>query len=473
MSLRIRRGTDAQRQTLTFDQGEVVYTTDTKKVYIGDGITAGGTNILATSAGSGVTFNATTQQFDFNTSVLGITTSDVAEGSRKYFTTQRAQDAAAALFTATGSPPSSGTIVGTIATGTIVLNTADLALVNGTRMQISGAGGNGISAGTYYVVSAVGTSVVLANSLTNATNSVQITGISTGSVTSTTYTAGGTSSGITFVYDDVNNVINVVSNGTTSLINDTNPRLGANLGLNNFNITGTGNINTTGTLGVSGGLSRDLSLNSFNLTGTGNVTTTGQLSLTLASNLLGSIITVNGISSAGVSSTAISLKSTRASNAALQNNDIIGTVSYDAWTGSVSTKAVNMIATMASNLTGNNFNSKLIIYTLNSDTNYRPFIFDQNGQFSSLLLGLTSFTTAQITGSGVSLTAGSMVYNSDFKSFQVYNGTQLSTMLNLGVGTVPASSTAVGVKGQTFVDDTYFYIATGVNSWRRVALSTF
>jgi hypothetical protein len=48
----------------------------------------------------------------------------------------------------------------------------------------------------------VGTSVVLANSLANATNSVQITGISTGSVTSTTYTAGGTSSGITFVYDE-------------------------------------------------------------------------------------------------------------------------------------------------------------------------------------------------------------------------------------------------------------------------------
>jgi hypothetical protein len=66
-----------------------------------------------------------------------------------------------------------------------------------------------------------------------------------------------------------------------------------------------------------------------------------------------------------------------------------------------------------------------------------------------------------------------MTYNSDFKSFQVYNGTQFSTLLNLGVATAPASSAATGVKGQTFVDDTYFYIATGVNSWRRVALSTF
>ena len=254
MSLRIRRGTDAQRQSLTFDQGEVVYTTDTKKLYIGDGITAGGQNILATSAGAGVTFNATTQLFDFNTAALGITTSDVTEGSRKYFTSQRAQDAAASLFTATGSPTSSGSITGTIATGTIVLNSADSALVNGSRMVIAGAGGNGISAGTYYVVSSVGTSVVLANSLANATNSVPITGINTGSVTSTTYTAGGTDSGITFTYDSVNHVINVVSTGSTSLINDTNPRLSANLNILNYSITssGTGVINITGNI-TSGG----------------------------------------------------------------------------------------------------------------------------------------------------------------------------------------------------------------------------
>ena len=254
MSLRIRRGTDAQRQTLTFDQGEVVYTTDTKKLYVGDGITAGGQNILATSGGAGVTFNATTQQFDFNTVALGLTTSDVTEGTRKYFTTQRAQDAAASLFTATGSPSSSGTITGTIATGTIVLASADASLVQGSRMVIAGAGGNGISAGTYYVVSAVGTSVVLASSLANATNGTAITGINTGSVTGTTYTAGGTDSGITFSYDSVNHVMNVVSSGTTSLINDNNPRLSANLNLLNYNIvsTGTGVINITGNITSAG-----------------------------------------------------------------------------------------------------------------------------------------------------------------------------------------------------------------------------
>lgn len=43
MALRIRRGTDAERQTITPAVGELIYTTDTKLVYVGDGLTVGGT----------------------------------------------------------------------------------------------------------------------------------------------------------------------------------------------------------------------------------------------------------------------------------------------------------------------------------------------------------------------------------------------------------------------------------------------
>ena len=42
MALRIRRGTDAERQSVTFASGEIVYTTDTKALYVGDGTTVGG-----------------------------------------------------------------------------------------------------------------------------------------------------------------------------------------------------------------------------------------------------------------------------------------------------------------------------------------------------------------------------------------------------------------------------------------------
>lgn len=51
MALRLRRGTDAERQLITPVEGELIYTTDTKLLYVGDGSTAGGS--LVTGAGGG------------------------------------------------------------------------------------------------------------------------------------------------------------------------------------------------------------------------------------------------------------------------------------------------------------------------------------------------------------------------------------------------------------------------------------
>lgn len=39
---KLRRGTDAQRKLVIFDQGEIVYTTDTKRVFVGTGVLSGG-----------------------------------------------------------------------------------------------------------------------------------------------------------------------------------------------------------------------------------------------------------------------------------------------------------------------------------------------------------------------------------------------------------------------------------------------
>jgi hypothetical protein len=49
MPLRLRRGTDSTRTSITPVQGEPIYTTDTKKLFIGDGTTAGGVEIGGTS----------------------------------------------------------------------------------------------------------------------------------------------------------------------------------------------------------------------------------------------------------------------------------------------------------------------------------------------------------------------------------------------------------------------------------------
>ena len=45
MALLIRRGTDAERTGKVFQEGELIYTTDTKEVYIGDGVTPGGKSV--------------------------------------------------------------------------------------------------------------------------------------------------------------------------------------------------------------------------------------------------------------------------------------------------------------------------------------------------------------------------------------------------------------------------------------------
>ena len=372
MSLRIRRGTDAQRQTLTFDQGEVVYTTDTKKVYIGDGITAGGVNVLANSAGQGVTFNPTTQAFDFSTNNLNLTTSAVSEGANKYFTTQRAQDAAASLFTNVGSPATTGTVAGTVATGTVtLLATPSPLLEQGEKFSVIGTGGGGLTAGgTFYVISNIGTSVVLANSLANAMSSTAITTLSTASLTGTTYSSGGINVGITFTYDPVTHTVTANSSGVTSVVSDTSPSLGGNLTLNSRNITGTGNIDIVGSVKATTGLGGNLPLNSFSINGTGGINITGTVTATTLSTstlTLGTSSTVNGnginfnignsiffnsspaadtpfltyfTASANTLSSIVSLAKSRGtvfSPASVISGDSLGSASYAGFTGSAFT----------------------------------------------------------------------------------------------------------------------------------------
>ena len=69
MALQLRRGTSGTRTTITPAAGELIYTTDTKLVYVGDGSTAGGTAV----SGGGLTdiVNDTTPQLGGNLDVNG------------------------------------------------------------------------------------------------------------------------------------------------------------------------------------------------------------------------------------------------------------------------------------------------------------------------------------------------------------------------------------------------------------------
>lgn len=60
MALRLRRGTNAERQLITPAEGEIVYTTDTKLLYVGDGSTVGGVPVGGGEGGGSATLSGLT-----------------------------------------------------------------------------------------------------------------------------------------------------------------------------------------------------------------------------------------------------------------------------------------------------------------------------------------------------------------------------------------------------------------------------
>ena len=72
MALRLRRGTDAERLLITPVEGELIYTTDTKLLYAGDGSTAGGNVVTGSGGGGATTLDALT-----DTDLTGAADNDV------------------------------------------------------------------------------------------------------------------------------------------------------------------------------------------------------------------------------------------------------------------------------------------------------------------------------------------------------------------------------------------------------------
>ena len=56
IQVQLRKGTSAQNSAFTGKSGELIYATDTKELFIHDGVTAGGTNVAASVADDSVTF---------------------------------------------------------------------------------------------------------------------------------------------------------------------------------------------------------------------------------------------------------------------------------------------------------------------------------------------------------------------------------------------------------------------------------
>ena len=77
MALRLRRGTESERQNLVTPllEGELIYVTDTGKLYIGNGTATGGVEVIGSGGGGGG--GATTLDALTDTDLLGLTDGDV------------------------------------------------------------------------------------------------------------------------------------------------------------------------------------------------------------------------------------------------------------------------------------------------------------------------------------------------------------------------------------------------------------
>ena len=80
IQVQLRKGTSAQNSAFTGQSGELIYTTDTKELFIHDGVTPGGTNVAASVADDSVTF-AKIEKIADETILGNVTgdTSDIAE----------------------------------------------------------------------------------------------------------------------------------------------------------------------------------------------------------------------------------------------------------------------------------------------------------------------------------------------------------------------------------------------------------
>jgi len=200
MSLRIRRGTESQRLATVAEAGEILWTTDQRKLWVGTGASnnpgnASMVNVGKGLAGTGLVWNDTDQVLEVGN--FSITTTDVSEGTNLYFRTDRAQTATQAMFTS----------------------------VDATHTGIS------------FLYNDIDQTV-------NATVSLSIDDLSDVQIVGTPATNS------VLKYNGASWTASTDTVGMTSLQQDTTPTLGGDLDLNSNDITGTGNIDVTGVLNV-------------------------------------------------------------------------------------------------------------------------------------------------------------------------------------------------------------------------------
>ena len=281
-----------------------------------------------------------------------------------------------------------------------------------------------------------------------------------------------TSGGITFTW----NGTNWVSSKNTTVLSDTTPQLGGNLDLNSQDITGTGNINVTGTVTAT---SFSGTLNSSDLTGAlpalDGSALTGAGTTTTAEWTLGAdgsnhyTFTGPGVTD-GATDPTIYL--TRGQTYKFKNRS--GGHPFRIQTSFQNTGGTAYNDGITNNAAGNgedlywevrNDTPDTLYYQCTSHTNMSGRINMIGGE--SKVVGLTS-TTATARDAGITTATGSIVYVPDV-GLQVYTGNvagwktiaDTDASLNTVTATGGSVTTIGGYKVHTFTSSGTFVISEG------------
>lgn len=227
MALQIRRGTNAERQLITPLQGEMIFTTDTKKLFVGDGTTAGGIAVDTTSGGGGGTDTNTTYLISAETASGGanlrLTGSDASVDDVKL--------AAGANVTITRTDASTITIASTATSTVANLSDLDDVAISGTPSSgqvlkwngtawapgtdnTGGGGGGATTLDELLDVVITGTPAngeVLSYNGTNWANTTALTANDIRDEAAAIFTEG-THTGISFTYDNVGKTLDATVN---------------------------------------------------------------------------------------------------------------------------------------------------------------------------------------------------------------------------------------------------------------------
>lgn len=457
MALQIRRGTDAERQSVTPKEGELIYTTDTNRLWVGGKIapspslTPGG--ILVSGSLVNDTNPTLAADMDLNgnnitgTGNININGNITATGNINLGDGVEDNVIVGGQITGDLIPGTKNTFdLGAPASGWKTLHVGDVVVetqVSAGDLSIKGSITKDDSSVIYDGATQALSVGDIASSAITASGTVSAPSVTATSVTANTFT--GDLTGSVFGDDSttlVDGTVGLISNGRITLDND---------------------IVTATVLGP------DYEVNFASPDRTLAIGTAQEPHTVFVDGDQHPII-VRGPATDTTGPT-VAIQSVRYNGSArepIQENDLIGQYVFDAEVGAADMKRAALISSQVrSAISGTNFATDMTVSVLGEDGLYNQYVFKSFGLFETAGMSLFSASEAELSGISTVAQKGSIGFGDTRDSLVVYDGSDFKTVTT--TVDVPSGPTATGKTGQVSGDADYVYFCHSDDNWIRVA----